>query len=87
MTDLLMSMAVFLREFYALYIALVFHSRVSKLTHILDNLFPNQIDLFESTGKTIIKKTYCNPFLPFIHLNKIIKKSLNTESVHNIISN
>ena len=31
MTDLLMSMAVFLRELYALYIALVFHSRVSKL--------------------------------------------------------
>ena len=30
MTDLLMSMAVFLRELYALYIALVFHSRVSK---------------------------------------------------------
>ena len=32
MTDLLMSMAVFLRELYVLYIALVFHSRVSKLS-------------------------------------------------------
>ena len=31
MTDLLMSMAVFLRELYVLYVALVFHSRVSKL--------------------------------------------------------
>ena len=31
MTDLPTSMAVFLRELYALYIAFVFHSRVSKL--------------------------------------------------------
>ena len=31
MTNLMMSMAVFLRELYALYIALVFHSPVNKL--------------------------------------------------------
>ena len=36
MTDFLMSMAAFLRELYALYIALVFHSRVSKLTQYLN---------------------------------------------------
>ena len=38
MTDLLMSMAVFLREPYALNIVLVFHSRVSKTVSFFVNL-------------------------------------------------